>query len=253
MVVARVDARSKDEAFDLAITAIDEVRGLMNFALNRRTGFRWSSGQRQPVNSLRLGPMHTLHDLTSALATEFFLYEPEFIEPTTLANLDKERDQLRVFLHDARKRSLSSGLYDSACEGIVRYTRALDRRDWRVSFQELWTTLEYLTVTMRASYDVTVRRAAAMYRDHDLMMEIVKHLRDVRNEIVHATAEQPGMESLMYQLKGIVEVLLGLYLSNSHNLRSRDEVAEFLDTPKDLPRLKRKRQIINAALAFRSQ
>ncbi len=253
IIVARTYAISTIEAFESALDAIDEIRGLMNLLLNSRTNFRWSSGARQPVNALRLGKMHTLHLPDGSLATTEFGYEPEFIEPKRLVNMRIERRYLRSFLKSVKKKSASSGLKYSAREGVIRYTRALDRRDWRVSFQELWSTLEYLTATFRERYDVTIRRTAGMYREYEVELEMIKHLRDVRNEIVHTGIETPNIESLMYQLKKYVERLLFFYIWNPFHLKNQDEIAQFLDAPKDTNQLRRNQQILNAAALFRSK
>lgn len=69
-----VSARTTNEAGALALDQLDLVRGIWNFRKNRGTWIRKSSGTRSPVNSIILGPIHTLHTPSGALATESWWY-----------------------------------------------------------------------------------------------------------------------------------------------------------------------------------
>lgn len=247
-VVVRTSGRSPHDAFTDGMAALDQVRGLLNLSLNSGQRFRLSFGARQPVNALRLGKMHSLHNLDGSLAIDRFWYEPEFIEPINLADLSRHQKKLSRFMREVQRNLRGSKLAPYALDGLVRYTRALDRRDWSASFQELWMTLEFLTNTMRSSYDVTIRRAAALFSDYEFTLEMTKHLRGRRNEIVHGVAEHPEIEILLFQLKRIVEHHLLFYIRNPCGLHSREEVGQLLDLPIDADSLRRTRQLVDSAL-----
>ena len=127
---------SPHDACTNGMAALDQVRGLLNLSLNWGRLSRLSSGARQPVNALRLGKMHSLHNLDGSLAIDMLWYEPEFIEPIRLADLGRRQTRLSRFMREAQLSLRSSKLAPYALDGLVRYTRALDRRDWSASFQE---------------------------------------------------------------------------------------------------------------------
>jgi hypothetical protein len=135
-----------------------------------------------------------------------------------------------------RQLLVRSPLADAACEGIRRYCRALDSWDLNQAFTQLWSTLEYLTDTTERSYDVTVRRAAARGANYQLRLEILRHLQNRRNRLIHATRAQSDVETLVHQLKWSVEELLRLFVVNPAELRSTQEVGEFLDAPRERER-----------------
>ncbi len=112
-------------------------------------------------------------------------------------------------------------------------------------------TLEFLTNTMRSSYDVTIRRAAALFSDYEFTLEMTKHLRGRRNEIVHGVAEHPEIEILLFQLKRVVERHLLFYIRNPCGLRSREEVGQLWDLPVNTDLLRRTRQLVDSALNLR--
>lgn len=218
--------------------------------MNQKHVLRISLGGRQPVNAVRLGPIHTIHQENGDLIPGLFWYEPDFVEPTQLPDLGKQRADLRQAMDHIQNSLAKSELADAAREGLRRYGTALDRPDWALSFRQLWMTLEFLTNTLKLSYNVTIKRIASMYKDYDLALEIADHLRDRRNKLVHIRQDDPQAETLMFQAKRFVETLLWLYIHDPFKLKSRDEVSHFLDLPKDLTELRRRRKLIDAAEKF---
>jgi hypothetical protein len=67
-------------------------------------------------------------------------------------------------------------------------------------------------------------------------LEILRHLQNRRNRLVHATRPQSDVETLVHQLKWSVEELLRLFVVNPAELRSTQEVGEFLDAPRERER-----------------
>lgn len=249
-VAVKTSARSEDEALSCAMDALDLIRGLMNLVINQRTQVRWSSGIIQPVNKLRLGPLHTLRNSKGRLATSKFSYELEFVQPSLLVNLRNYKDEIRHVLRVYRSNH-QNPLVLHARKGLLRYVRALDRRDWGVSFLELWGALEFLTLTQRDPYDVTIRRAAALGGTPFTAHQVLNHLRDVRNGIIHKFDDRPDSEMLMYQLKNFVEWLLRFYIHNPFRLKSLGETCEFLDLPHDVKILRRRQRLLLTGLNYR--
>src|SRR5205807_1895770 len=101
---------------------------------------------------------------------------------------------IRRSLHHSTDRQWLEGL-------LVRYARSLDERIMETSYIKLWTLLEVMTETSRESYDVTIRRTAALFRDRDFHLLVLRQLKDERNRIVHAHESPDRIEELVYRLK----------------------------------------------------
>lgn len=250
-LVVLVKGRVPQDAANYAATAIDEIRGIINLYVNYHQNLRISSGITQPVNRLRQGPIHTLHKRDGSLATTSIWYEPDFVDQSTLLNLDKYQPHLRNFISKSLISIRKSNIGGHIKEGLRRYNRALDRRDWKVSFQELWVTLELLTNTVKNPYDVTIRRAASVYKDYYFYKHLIHHLREYRNIIVHQGTEPTEMETLMYNMKNVVEDVLMFYLHEAYILKTRDQVSQVMDLPVNLASLREKQKLIQFAAKFR--
>ena len=75
-VRVQVIARSTSEAFNRSKDMLEYVRALWNFQLNRTIIINF--GSRSPLNKIRLGQVHTLHQVSGELAADEYLYEPSY-------------------------------------------------------------------------------------------------------------------------------------------------------------------------------
>lgn len=247
---ARVVARSIHEAAYSALDAIDLVRGIWNWAFNRRHTTRMSFGSRQPVNRISLGPAHTLHKPSGELATDTFWYEQHYRSPIAKQNLRRDIAQLQKFSKIVRSQLQRSQYRHDLENAIIRYARALDDRDWNASFLRLWSILEHLTATTNDSNSVTARRAAFVFEDRDYQLQVLNQLRTHRNRTVHASVNTEEIEAYMYQVKNYVEALLEFHLGNSFRFSSIKEAAGFLDLPVDADALKYRIKVSQYALKY---
>lgn len=253
-VVVWVESRTQFDAATQALDALDVLRGIWNLRLNERQQVRISLGHRPPVNLVRLGPIHTIHNQDGSRASDQFWYEEDYVKDWGTRRLTKkEAEILRKFSLDCRKRLDRSSLKEIAMNGLRRYTRALDKWNWETCFVELWGTLELLTDTKFQSYAVTTKRAAAMYEDYQVALELVKHLRERRNRAIHSAEVYRDLEILIYQLKGYVEDLLRLYIQNPFKFSTPEEVGVFLDLPHGREQIYRRMKLLQNALHFRNQ
>ena len=253
-VLIDVRARSDTEAGNIALDYLDFVRGQWNLWLNSAVSLKLTAGKRQPVNQVRLGPLHTLHNQNGDLVEEnFWWYEPNYIDPGKSADLSQNSNSLKKFSINCRRMLAGSGLKECAIEGLIRYTRALDHWNLETCYIELWSTLEYLTNSDRNANEPTIRRAASLYGNYQLALEIAKHLRERRNRLIHSAEQNEDVEILIYQLKNYVEHLLRFYISNQFKLNSRNEVSQFLDQPHDVGVLRRRMKLTQDALTYRGQ
>jgi len=226
-----VSARSTSEAVDSGLDRLDFVRGLWNFWSNRRAGFRTSFGNRQPVNKFILGPIHTLHFPDGSLATDGWWYEPHYQGGIKLYRDSGQISEMYKYTQNARRSITSSNYCKELVNAVLRYVRALDLRNWEDSFLLLWGVLELLTGTLSDSYKTTIRRAASMFTDHEYAQQVLTHLKEGRNRYVHAAVAPDEIETVMYQLKWYVEVLLDFHIRSSYKFKSIPDAAEFMDYP----------------------
>ncbi len=240
-------ARSDAEAFNVALDALDLLRGIWNLFLNRGTWLRRSSGKRSPVNHIVLGPLHTLHKMDGKPATDAWWYDPEYrgaVRPHDLQNSIEKLTKYFITVRRLLKRS-SYGL--ELADAIRRYTRALDQTYWEDSFLRLWGVLERLTDTGKEGYPVTIKRASFLFAEREFHRQMLSHLRDHRNRTVHAGRDSDNIETLVYQLKRYVEALIEFHLRNIFRFDSLRSAAEFMDLPHDIALLSDKiKQLSNA-------
>jgi hypothetical protein len=253
-VVLHVRVRSDQEAVNLALDSFDVVRGLWNLYLNLQRSFVFTmAGLPEPVNYIRPGPWHTLHHKDGSLVSETFWFDPTYSRPGKSYKIDADMSKAlkRNFL-TPRRLLAHSPLAEDTYEAIRRYCRALDSWDLNQAFAQPWSALEYLTNTTEEPYHVTVRRAAARQTDYQLAVEILKHLQQRRNRLIHAARFPGDIETLVYQLKWMVEGLLRFFIVNPGKLCTRQEVGEFLDAPRDFDRLKRRIHVLSAYRRLRT-
>lgn len=253
----RVSVRAKtyDEAYEKAFNSLDLLRGFWNLHVNRRVGLRSSSGIRKPVNRIVLGPIHSLHKPSGELASEYPLIEPDYVGPLRPHRLNDIWEGIEAFKREVRG-SLARIPYPSELEGaLLRYVRALDRRDWNTSFVQLWGLLEYLTGTSRARYEVTEERALFLIRrsKRDFHRQIFGHLTGYRNRTVHAGYETEAIETLLFQLKRYVEIALMFHLGQAPRFDSIEEAASFMSLPPHLPDLRKREQLTRRAIEFQAR
>ena len=230
-VSASVSARTPYEAAEKALIGIDLVRASWNLSLNRGKFWRHSGGRPPPVNDIRLSPFHTVHDLTGALATETYWYDPGFSKPATLYS-DKPRFlRLQEFARNLRTRLTQHPYRQEIESALLRYVRALDSADLNDAFLRLWSLLEYLTDSGHDPYKVATRRAAFMFQDRERAQLGLKHLTQHRNRFVHSGSDSDEIESLVFLLKRHVDALLLFHIGTSFGFATRAEAASFMDLP----------------------
>jgi len=251
-VVAHVRAPTPHEAHQIALDALDEIRGLMNFIVNERRFSQQSFGVPKPINKIRLATIQTVHTGDGPLASEGFWYERDWQDTEIVSLTSGDRPLLARFLLAFRKlRRPRNRLAGHATVALRQYARALDNHEWRNAFLELWVVLEYLTGISNADYEKLISRASYMHASHADMREIAQHLRIRRNEIVHSSAQDDDAEQLIFQAKRLVEPLLTFFIANPFGLGDLEQVRSFLDQPKDLTELRKRQRMLGHALHFR--
>jgi hypothetical protein len=250
-VIAKVKSRSEAEAANMALDQIDLIRGIWN--LRHTNSMRMSSGRVKPVNTIILGPVHTIHLPSKKLATETYWYQPNYHDGISALRLGSKKETTLSFSKSVRKRLRRHPYREDVEDSIRRYARALDYPDLDAAFLKLWSVLEFLTGTLKSGYKVTVKRASFTFNETDFHRQVLNNLRSYRNSSVHSGKEPTGQtESFLYQLKRYVEQLIVFHLSNGVRFPSLASAASFLDMQPDVSALRAQRKMINAAIKYRS-
>lgn len=249
-VSVHVKARSIHEAAERALDALDLVRASWNLALNSGKAWRYSSGRPSPINDIRLSPFHTIHYSSGALACETFWYDPGYSSPAGTFSDQTKFSNILAFATKIRTRLASLSYREDIERALIRYVRALDSADLNDAFLRLWSLLEHLTDSTHAPYKVTTRRAAFMFADDERSQLVLSNLTNYRNRFVHVGSETGDIESLVFQLKRFVDVLLRFHLDNGFGFDSRSEAARFMDQPPDKVELKLRARRIQQARKF---
>ena len=219
--------RNPISAMSKAIDGVDLLRAHWNLALNRRIGHRYSS-RAEPINGIRLGQSHSVHNDSGKLAVKWYWYEPSYYHKVHRETPAKWEQALEI--EAVQRKALRRSKYQTWIEeGMVRYVRALDGVDHERSFILLWGVLEYLTDS--TNYDQAVRRAAFLYKDFAYAKTILEHLRISRNSSIHDGRNIQLGETLLCQLKHNVEELLSWHLFDSLGAATAKEAVALLDLP----------------------
>jgi hypothetical protein len=249
-VRVNVEARTEVEAYHKAIDALDLLRGIWNLYFNLGVGRRVSFGGTSPVNKIILGPIHTLHKSTGRLATEDFWYEPNYKRPLFPFSITHQYQNLKNHEKLVKSRIRKSNYSSEIENSILKYTRALDERNFNNAFLALWSLLENLTGSV-ASYDDAIKRTLFLYKDKEFHKLILEHLRSYRNKTIHTgDSISEGMETLLYQLKGYVEKLLEFHLYNNLKFKDISVSAQFLSLNSDRNILREKINWLSKAEKF---
>lgn len=239
-------ARSLPEAIDFGLEKINFVRGLWNYSINLRLGARIQSGKRDPINTIRLGPVHTLHTLHTKdgkLSSQNFWFENEYVIKSDNNNVRNKWDYILKDFSHFRKCIKNSNSSFNIKNIIILYSDALDNKDFKSALIMLWTVLEKLTDTGFSGYDKTIKRTLNFYNGDHFVKETLEHLRIVRNRFIHKGESRNGLEPILFQLKRIVERLILFNINNLKYFHSIQEVGLFLDINRNKKSLLREIQL----------
>ena len=244
--------KSDSEAGWQALDTLDYYRALWNLRLNSQCHWRMSGGVVDPVNKIVLGPLQTLFKADSTLIEDKWWHDRGYRGPQKVCDVTETWDALRKYEARARAKIRTSPYKSLLINGLLRYVRALDGRDYESIFLKLWSLLEHLTLSVRDDKKVTARRAAFLWKDYEFHKEILQHLRDNRNSMVHLDQFGQRGEALVYQLKRYVEALLEFLIFSGSKFKSTEEIKRFLDLDTDRKLLAERSRLIRAGIKFRS-
>lgn len=232
-----------------ALRVLDLQRSI--WCLYGNSSMEMFGDQWQPINKIRLGNVHTVHEDSGMLANDHFnfLDEPNFI-PSKLfrpTNPDRFSKKCKMTMSKLVEISYCSTLK----EALIRYVQALDERDPNVALIRLWSALEVLTVPSESKYDLVTRRCAFLFTtEYDYHKQVLEHLREYRNSNVHAGTQGETAKSNCYQLQSYFRRLIQFHLANGGEFSTLDEANSFLDLPQNKQLLENRKRLIEKAIHF---
>lgn len=230
---ARVKARTHKAAYHVGMNALDYIRGIWNIHLNSGIALRFRVGPPEPLNAVRLGPVHTLHKASGALETESFWYE-SFDRQTDRVHTARDWQAVEKFVKAVRSQHAKIRYGAELDQLVIRYCRALDNPDHEVAYSKLFGVFERLFDAV-GEYKLLAPRIAAMFSaaDREFIRSEVEHLRDVRNDLVHMDRSREGMETYLFQMKYLVERGFRFHWGRGRRYNSIKAACGFLDYPVD--------------------
>lgn len=250
-VIIKVRAKSDGAAFHKAMKALDLLRAILCMMANPTMQFTiGGSPSSDPINVIRLGSRHTIHQQNGERAREGLWYEPGF-NPIRVYRFKKPEISTKN-LRWALRRIAKSRFQAAMTSALLRFVRAFDQGDHNTAFLRLWSALEALTTPGIADYDKLIRRTVFLFRELDYHRQVLEHLRAYRNANVHAGEESESAKIHCFQLQMYFVTTAWFFIRNSTRFSSVDEVGEFLDLPPNPSELQRRLILIKGAIKFTS-
>jgi hypothetical protein len=247
-VVVSLKAKSPAAAFNKAMRSLDLQRAIWCLFGNSRMETTYGATSLKPINVIRLGGHHTLHLENGKQARDGIWFEPGNIE-TEAFSFSKPADTRKNCRWALRLISVSpyKGQISSA---LIRFVRALDESDANTAFLRLWSAVESLTTPELADHDKLVRRCSFLFSDGVFHRQMLEHLREYRNNSIHAGEYSDNARPLCFQLQVYFRSLVWFHIRNANFFTSFIEATQYLDTPADKAVINRQIDLARKALKF---
>lgn len=224
-VEIKVKSRSKNEASRRGLDALNLFRALVCIQMNNINMLAGNSYQ--PINKIRLGKIHTLHDEDGTAFDYPVHFEPKF----KMGTLEKPKDSV-IFernIHYYLESILASNFSQDIEKTLLRYVDALDEYDNNVAVTKLWGALESLVVKEQTNCELMPTRIAARYEDFQFTKQLVMHIKDYRNELIHEGFGDDDSIHRAYHLQRFLSDMLTFYISKNFAFSTLDEANGLLD------------------------
>lgn len=247
-VIVELRAKSPFEAMTKALRALDLLRALWNLRCNPQMEIVYNNWN--PINKIRLGSIHTIHNKSGEIASDQVWFELNFAEATSFK--PDHPEHLRKLTNASLKKLKNCTYSEALSSALLRYVRALDERDFTTALLHLWGAIESLTSPDIANYEQVVRRCSFIFRETEYHQQLLEHLRESRNQSIHTGDQCETARINCLQLQRYFYHLMFFHLGSTHFFKGLSEANEFLDLPRNADELKRKKEFASKALRFRS-
>ncbi|MBR1155096.1 hypothetical protein [Bradyrhizobium sp. JYMT SZCCT0428] len=252
-LLAFVSARDVLSAFEAGIYAIDRFRGLLNCMMNFQHQLNPFATFSSPhaVNSVRLGPFHTLHRTDGSLATETFWFVPQWMHEAPSAKFEDPKDYGRE-LRKWWKKLNANPLEAMISDALVKYCRGTDAHLHDELLLGTWRSLERIAGT--DNYDLLIDRIIRIFPNPEEIRQVANHLRHRRNASVHSgSGDTREAHVIAYQVEQLARRAIFFCLEYGNKFRDQSGLQEFLDMPFELPRIEERDRISRFFTRYRAQ
>jgi len=249
-VVIAVQARSSSDAIYAGLDYLDFIRGVLSFYANPGMSIPLWGRRTEAINRIRLGGMHTLHNSDGSLAIGEYWYELDKTTEKTFIFTEDTIKGTALSIRKILKRISAINGGERIRDGIIRYTRALDDKDNDHTIIKLWGALESV-VNENDNSEILIRRCSYIFKDHELVKQILETAKTYRNRNVHAGVSSPSADQISYQIHRIFRSLIFFYVGNK-GFNSLKEANTFLDSPILDGDIDRKIFLLKKAVRFRN-
>jgi len=248
-VVVEIKAKSENIAINKSMKTLDLLRSL--FAIYSNSSAELIGNDWQPINKIRLGEFHTIHNESGKVFEECFWYDPSFLEARlfSLENEEPVIKNIRMIIDRLSKfeRQYRYVLHDA----LLRFVRAFDEKDQNIAVLRAWGALESIAAPNESNCDSVTTRCSFLFEDYEYHKQILEHLREYRNRNVHAGQESEMAKSYGFQIQRYFINIFLFHIRQQNTFHSIDEANRFLDLPADRDKLIFLQNMINKSLRFR--
>ena len=248
-VVIELSAKSEEMAAAQALRILDLFRSMLNLFSNNISeyiGNEWN-----PINKIRLGEFHTVHDSTGKVYADMFWFDPSYSVASVYVsnNIPIILKNVKFIITNLEK---SGRRYKSILtDGLLRYVRSFDENNQNVAVMRAWGALETIAAPNETNCDSVTRRCSFLYEEHEYHKQILEHLREYRNRNVHAGEESKKAKNHGFQIQRYFKGLLLFHISNVGYFSDIEEANKFLDLPADKSSLLKRQKLLKRAFSFR--
>jgi hypothetical protein len=250
--IARVSARSPQDAHEIASEAVYEVLGVANIAkdfgkLSRRS---WRTMGKLPVSDVLIGPHTTVHSEDGSLAHDGFWHE-DWVGGPTLVQTNDQRETIRERRFLEISRAIAKSKWRAECrKSAVRYFKAFSNPNLEQCFLDGWRLFENIAGSQNEKIGVKLSRVSRVFKSSTEYKVLGKHLSLRRNLISHGHGSlSDDHEGIAFQMLQFVHPFLVRYMLNGFRFETLGRFWEFLDLPEGEESLLKERQKLRQRLS----
>lgn len=224
-----VEAESAGAAFAKSDRELRILRGLICLLSNPSFEKTLLGSEHKPINVLRTGHFHTIHNTDGSVATDLIWYEPNYSPRITFT---PRKPSVLVDVLKKTLRRMRNCPYNGRLEqAVIRFASGFDESDPDAAFLKCWSALESILSSNVADYKQLVRRCIFLYEDRDYHESILKQLAEHRNASVHRVSDNSLTKSFCYLLQNYFATTLNFHIRNYTRFSNFEEALTLLSGP----------------------
>ena len=248
--VAKITVRALNpyDAATKGLYILNTLRGIWNFTLK----YNWAPINQPfvfPLNDIVLGPVHTVHLASGALATKDIWYEPNYREHRNAINIGNKYKELRNSEYKIRNTLNHMNTNDKNTMKYIfgLYSVALDEWNWDVVYLNLWNMLENI-LKKEGERKINIgRRASFIHKNAMLAEQNINILKCHRNSMLHDINGERASWAHIYYLKKYIDSLILFIVNNVRRFKTIDNIIELFSLPTDIDKLMNDIKLIKKA------